>query len=187
MELPSLSSQCLTYQHLCLIRVLDYLASFYFPAVPPAELASAITPDTAPLTRLTALAAHMLRGGRSSCLKVYTDQRRLLYGSVLHSLTTPAADREGGTGGGGAGGAGAGGTDAVEKQVSLWVRSVLGILVVLIAERDTCGAVFGRQIGPKVFAEVGHTLVEAIIKAGEAVLGSRRLPEKLFPMIEMYV
>ena len=39
----------------------------------------------------------------------------------------------------------------------------------------------------QVFAEVGHYLVDAMLKAGEAVLGTRRLPEKLFPMIEMYV
>ena len=116
--------------------------SFWSSAVPPAEHANAITPETAALQRLTALAAHMLRGGRSTCLKLYTDQRRLMYGPVLQAATL-GPERDGITAAGG-GAAGQGATDAVEKKVALWVRSMLGVLVVLIAERDTCGAVFGR-------------------------------------------
>ena len=126
------------------------------------------------MAQLTALASHMLRGGRSTCLKLYTDQRRLLYGPMLQAIV-PAAERDTGPGGGGGPGV-AGGTHAVERKVSLWVRSVLGVLVVLIAERDTCGAVFGRQMGSKVSmrqweGSVGGTTARAALQRYAVVAG----------------
>eukprot|EP00270_Netrium_digitus_P005542 TRINITY_DN1738_c0_g1_i1.p1 TRINITY_DN1738_c0_g1~~TRINITY_DN1738_c0_g1_i1.p1 ORF type:complete len:439 (-),score=139.94 TRINITY_DN1738_c0_g1_i1:221-1495(-) len=79
--------------------------------------------------------------------------------------------------------------EELEGRIGSWIKHVrIVIMVVLKVEKKLCDSIFDGMdsSGERVFGELADTVSHTLFSFGEAVSKSKKSPEKLFVLLDMY-
>ncbi|KVI07427.1 Cullin repeat-like-containing domain-containing protein [Cynara cardunculus var. scolymus] len=138
-----------------------------------------IPPRVLPL--LHDLAQHMVQAGHAQqCLIIYRDTRSQVLQESLHQLGVEKLSK-----------------DDVQKiqwevlelKIGTWIHFMrIAVKLLFAAERKVCDQMFEgiESLKDQCFAEVTRGSVAMLLSFGDAIAKSKRSPEKLFVLLDMY-
>ncbi|KAI3706056.1 hypothetical protein L1987_76309 [Smallanthus sonchifolius] len=138
-----------------------------------------IPPRVLPL--LHDLAQHMVHAGHTQqCLNIYRDSRSQVLQESLHQLGVEKLSK-----------------DDVQKiqwevlelKIGTWIHFMrIAVKLLFAAERKVCDQMFEGidSLKDQCFAEVTKGSVAMLLSFGDAIAKSKRSPEKLFVLLDMY-
>ncbi|CAK9217495.1 unnamed protein product [Sphagnum jensenii] len=76
---------------------------------------------------------------------------------------------------------------AQEDKIRKWIQAMkVGVKVLLASEKLLCDQVFPAPVSETCFSDIAKGVMMQLLSFGEAVAISRRSPEKLFKVLDMY-
>ncbi|EFN57392.1 hypothetical protein CHLNCDRAFT_50911 [Chlorella variabilis] len=156
-----------------------------------AQAAQAATPDPSPapgaalgllpepvLGKLKALAGAMLRGSSRAAIKAYADSRRgVLQGGMEGFLAPFGGSREE---------LSRLSWQQMEGRIPGWVAALRLYVRLAQEEARLCAAVFPPSEQAAVLSQVAAGGAASLLEAADVVLAARRVPEKLFGVLDMH-
>ncbi|EPS68385.1 hypothetical protein M569_06379, partial [Genlisea aurea] len=79
--------------------------------------------------------------------------------------------------------------EVLEAKIGNWIHFMrISVKLLFAAEKKVCDAIFegDENVGDQCFAEVTSNSVSVLLSFGEAIAKSKRSPEKLFVLLDMY-
>ncbi|KAL0036401.1 hypothetical protein WJX77_006182 [Trebouxia sp. C0004] len=129
------------------------------------------------LPRLHTLAQAMLRCRGSHVFKAYCDLQREVLDRALGSLPNQATSSED---------LSKMSWSQVEKKVNGWVQALQVLTQIAVAQSQLSRAVFDSPYAEAAFDEIVSKHVVDLTKLGQAILHSKRAPEKVFGLLDMH-
>ncbi|CAM6007357.1 unnamed protein product [Sphagnum balticum] len=151
------------------------------PVARPAPLVQTtmdlVPPDVA--IDLASIAQRMIAAKyQSECCKVYVNSRKTaleesLSGLGVEKLSIDEVQRMPWA--------------AQEHKIRKWIQAMkVGVKVLLASEKLLCDQVFPAPVSETCFSDIAKGVMMQLLSFGEAVAISRRSPEKLFKVLDMY-
>ncbi|CAM6043002.1 unnamed protein product [Sphagnum compactum] len=151
------------------------------PVARPAPLVQTtmdlVPPDVA--IDLASIAQRMIAAKyQSECCKVYVNSRKTaleesLSGLGVEKLSIDEVQRMPWA--------------AQEDKIRKWIQAMkVGVKVLLASEKMLCDQVFPAPVSETCFSDIAKGVMMQLLSFGEAVAISRRSPEKLFKVLDMY-
>ncbi|KAJ8900002.1 hypothetical protein K2173_024113 [Erythroxylum novogranatense] len=143
------------------------------------KLLTLIPPRILPL--LHDLAQQMIQAGQSQqLLKVYRDTRSSVLEESLRKLGVEKLSKED---------VQKMQWDLLEAKIGNWIHFIrIAVKVLFIGERLVCDQIFDgfASLRDQCFAECTTTSISMLLSFGDAIANSKRSPEKLFVLLDMY-